>query len=348
MRNRAVALLTGGVLVTAVLVAVPVPAYADTTLTPSQAVEQLNAVGGATLAATVAGFTETLTDALLPTPATPTVVRFDPVSQLRLTTWADGSGMPHRQLATPGAQYQDLPRDAATLAAIAYAGRPDATWSYYLSPGNPAYGSRPVMAFLLDGIGAGEPAPGQPTNVVQTASTSTDPDGTRHWDVTTRDSVTSPAWLRSYTVTADAQDHLTAVSVVEGPATEPSRYSTVESLDYARPVLVAPTRSELISTTTLALARDSIHLRNRVGRVVLNVAAGANAYAAARHRRVLPRDIAGFTKYYVQMANRSTALIRWYAITTGSVVHARNPFTRELVSYRVSVRYGKAVVTRMA
>jgi hypothetical protein len=343
MRTRTVAaLLASSALTAGLLVALPSTAYAATTLTPTQAVLQLNEVGFATLAATPSGFTETLVD------DGTTTIQYDPVARMRLTTRVDSGGMHHRQLATPGAQYRDLARDAATIAAITFAGKPHATWSYDLRPGNRLYNSEPTLAFLLEDIVDAMPAPGQPTNVVLTASTTTDLDGTKHWDVTTTDVGTTPEYKRAYTVTSDSSGRLAGMSVVEGPADNPTLWSTTETMSYARPVLTMPASSEVISSALLTLARDSVHLRNRVGRVVLDVAAGANRYAAARHRRVLPRDIQGFAKYYVSLANRRTTLIRWYKTYAGSVVYARNPFTRELVAYRVSVRSGKAVIVRMA
>ena len=345
MGNRRIAaLLTGTALAGSLLVGVPATAHAATTLTPSQAVEQLGTVGGATLSATADGFTETISG----TPGDGFTVQFDPVPHMRLTTSTTSGGATLRQLSTPSAEYQTLPRDATTIAAITLAGKPSATWSYYLRPSNQLYNNYLVVSFLLDGLVAGEPAPGQPTNVVDTASLTTDPDGTRHWDITTHDSSTSPVYLRAFTVTADTQDRLTRMSIVEGPTGDSARWSTTESVVYGRPMLTMPTAVQVISTTSLFLAYDSLRLRNRVGRVVLDTAAGANSYAAARHRAVIARDIRGFAKRSVQMANRATTLIRWYSISTGAVVYARNPFTHELVTYRVSVRHGKAVVTRLS
>ncbi|HET7901319.1 MAG TPA: hypothetical protein VFL59_09030 [Candidatus Nanopelagicales bacterium] len=345
MRTRTLAaVLSSSALTAGLLVALPGTAHAATSLTPSQAVEQLNNVGFATLAATPSGFTDTLTGDGW---GAPTTIAFDPVAQMRLTTSVYASGT-QRFLSTPIAEYYDLPRDAATLAASTYAGKPAATWVYNLRASNPLYTNDVVSSYLLEDIVDGAPAPGQPTMQILTASTTTDGDGTRHWDVTSRDDSVTPAWLRSYSVTADPQNRLSAIAIVEGPTGDPTQRSWSEAVSYARPTLTMPTKAEVISSTTLALARDSIHLRARVGRVVLDVAAGANAYAAKRHRRVLPRDIQGYSKWYVSLANRSTTLIRWYTTYVGSVIYARNPFTRELVAYRVSVRSGKAVITRMA
>jgi hypothetical protein len=351
MKARAAALLTTTALAAALIVAVPGTAHAETVLTPSQALEQLTAVAGATTSAAALGFTETIvhTDAAKTAFATDTT-RYDPVTQRRLeTTVRAADGSVRNWLRTTTADYRTLVRDAATVAAITYAGKPYATWYYRLTPTSTIALAWSVGGAVVSGFVDAAPAPGQPTVQILTATTSTDPDGTQHWTLTARDDSTLPVpWTSNWAITADATGRVSGMVADEGPTDGSARTYFSESISYGRPTVTLPTATHLISLGLLTLARDSVHLRNRVARASLNAAAMANSAAGASHRRTYPRDVWTWTSRYVARANLSTRLVRWYRTTVGSVVYARNPFTRELVAYRVSIRYGKAVVLRMA
>jgi hypothetical protein len=262
---------------------------------------------------------------------------FDPVHQTRLYATSRGDAW----LNTPSTQFRSLTRDARTRAILTLAGRPAATWKASTIVGNPDY--RPTLDYPPSPLTDTDPVPPDTsmTDVVDSATVATDPDGTRHWVVhwhrwSPQGSAPNPDML----LTADPQGRMTAWG-------EPGAIGS-GTVSYDVPTVARPTRQQYISWQTFQSADAAYTLRSRVAAATLALVRASAGYARAHHRSVRVSDVRYEAPRVLAARPASLAPVRAKTVPLGMELYGWNAFTGTWVAYLVRVVSHRLVVTRAA
>jgi hypothetical protein len=262
---------------------------------------------------------------------------FDAVHQTLL--WQPGRG-PSR-LETPTAGFRSIPLSARTRAVLALAGRPAAVWFADVYAHNPGYYTGDI-GHEFDTLAVADPVgPGaSPVDVVESATVSTDPDGTRHWIVQSHHwSPLGSTASAGLLVTADPQGRLSAsgtVGSVDGA-----------TVTYDPPSVPRPTAQQYVLSSVYDLAEAAYTLRTRVVGAATSIITAAKGYASRHHRALTTSDVRYEAPRVIAVLPASLAQVRWTAVTSGVKVYGWNQFSRSWVIYLVRVYGHTASVTRV-
>ena len=242
-------------------------------------------------------------------------------------------------LNTSTMMYRSIVRTARTRAVLAVAGRPSAIWRAGAIASNPAY--RISIGHEFDLISPADPvAPGaSPTTVVESATLTTDADGTRHWVVT------SHFWSSQHStpssdllVTADPSGRLVATADA----------TSLESISYAAPLVPVPTTPQYVLWSVYDLAEATYTLRARTAHAATSVVTAAARYAAAHHRPLVMADVRYEAPRVLAALPSSVVPVRWRTVTSGVTIYGWNRFARTWVIYGVRVAGHRASVIKLA
>jgi hypothetical protein len=176
---------------------------------------------------------------------------------------------------------------------------------------------------------------------VESATVTTDVDGTRHWVVQSHQwssghIIASPDLL----VTADPQGRLTALTSVGSP--------DGETVSYSPPSVLRPTAQQYILWNIYDLADSAYSLRSRVVGATSLIVSAAKRLATTHHRSLTVADVRYEAPKVVAALAGSPVPVRWTTVTSGVKVYGWNQFSRTWVIYLVRVVNRLAVVTRIS
>jgi hypothetical protein len=227
----------------------------------------------------------------------------------------------------------DTPRSAAIRRLV---GRPKATWTKDRIAGNPDYWFNVGHEFGTFRADDADPTPNK--DVADSATVTTDADGTRHWVVRSHRwwgarSIPNPDMV----LTTDPRGRL----VAQG---SPADGSTIS---YAPPTVSRPARSRYILGSTYARAEAAVTLRHRVRKAARAVGAAAGRRAAAEHLTITASLIRAEARRTVAALPASLAPVAWRKVRAGADLYGWNPFTKTRVVYRVRPDGTQARVTKV-
>lgn len=219
------------------LVLLPGTAHAAETITPAEAVADVHAVAAATATAVgTTGFTEWSTSAN----AEDWAFAYDPVRHVREERLKYRTDTTAVYVMNGVATYVPIVRNALTRAGLVIAGKPAATWEYYLVPRTEADLSRLAHDDLLDPVTAPDPAKPYLT-VVSAATRTVSPDGSTQWALTGVDGAGNQV---DYTVSSDTTGRLASMHIVRTNAR--GSFVDDEHITYAKPAIPVLTRADVI------------------------------------------------------------------------------------------------------
>lgn len=252
----------------------------------------------------------------------------------RTLQWRPGTGQVRRY--SPTTTYVAVADTARSRAVLRLAGRPHAAWIAYAYQRNPDYYLS--IGHEFDTFRASDADLPLTDDVVDSATVTTDDDGTRHWVVR------SHRWGASGSrpnpdmiLTSDPQGRL----VASGGAGDGM------TISYVPPHVARPSGSHVIAWSTYAAAEAAVTLRHRVSGAARSIAAEARRLAVARHGVVtatLVRHVAART---VRSLPASPAPVRWKRAPSGATVYGYNRFTRTWATYRLRAHGTHVTVTKV-
>jgi hypothetical protein len=227
----------------------------------------------------------------------------------------------------------DTPRSAAIRRLV---GRPKAAWTADRIAGNPDYWFSLGYEFATFRADDADPTPDK--DVAESATVTTDADGTRHWVVRSHrwwgaTSTPNPDMI----LTTDSRGRL----VAQGSTAEGS------TISYAPPTVSRPSRSRYILGSTYVAADAAVTLRHRVRKAARAVVAAVERRAATEHRKVTASLIRAQARSTVAALPASVAPVARRDARAGAELYGWNRFSRTWVVYRVRADGGRATVAKI-